>query len=127
MRRRRSTDDPRIAWAVIEELRADNANHDPDDVMADVLLFNLAHPRWEFAFQPVYAAYLNLIEPWWKILKSLALKGRQFLTWEAVEQAVVEACGYRNAHRHPFIWDRRRRHRIPRKYGVACMPKATGI
>jgi hypothetical protein len=23
-----------------------------------------------------YAAYLNLIEPWWKVLKSLALKGR---------------------------------------------------
>ena len=30
----------------------------------DVLLFNLLHPRWEFVFQPKYAAYLNLIEPW---------------------------------------------------------------
>jgi hypothetical protein len=39
----------------------------------DVLLFNLADPRWEFVFQPKYAAYLNLIEPWWKILRSLAL------------------------------------------------------
>jgi hypothetical protein len=29
----------------------------------DVLLFALAHPRWEFVFQPKYAAYLNLIEP----------------------------------------------------------------
>jgi len=28
----------------------------------DVLLFALAHPRWEFVFQPVYAAYLNLLE-----------------------------------------------------------------
>lgn len=35
MRRQHSPDDPYIAWAVIEELRADNANHDPDDVMAD--------------------------------------------------------------------------------------------
>ena len=26
----------------------------------DVLLFALAHPRWEFVFQPKYAAYLNL-------------------------------------------------------------------
>jgi hypothetical protein len=26
-------------------------------------------------FQPKYAAYLNLIEPWWKILRSLALVG----------------------------------------------------
>jgi len=94
---------------------------------ADVLLFNLAHPRWEFVFQPTYAAYLNLIEPWWKILKSLALKGRQFLTWEAVEQAVGEACAYWNAHRHPFVWGKRRRHRLPRKYGIACMPNATCI
>src|SRR5215212_5936434 len=37
----------------------------------DVLLFLLAHPRWEMVFQPKYAAYLNLIEPWWKILRSL--------------------------------------------------------
>jgi hypothetical protein len=28
-----------------------------------VLLFAAAHPRWEFVFQPKYAAYLNLIEP----------------------------------------------------------------
>ena len=41
----------------------------------DVLLFQLTHPRWEFVFQPTYAAYLNLIEPWWKILRSLARKG----------------------------------------------------
>src|SRR3954470_1106260 len=38
----------------------------------DVLLFALAHPRWEFVFQPKYAAYLNLIEPWWMVLRSLA-------------------------------------------------------
>src|SRR3954454_11409974 len=45
---------------------ADNLNaHRP----LDVLLFALAHPRWEFVFQPKYAAYLNLIEPWWKVLK----------------------------------------------------------
>jgi DDE superfamily endonuclease len=35
----------------------------------DVLLFLLAHPRWEMVFQPKYAAYLNLIEPWWKVCK----------------------------------------------------------
>ncbi len=48
----------------------------------DVLLFSLAHPRWEFVFRPGYAAYLNLIEPWWKTLRSLALKGRRFETGE---------------------------------------------
>ena len=54
----------------------------------DVLLWALAHPRWEFVFQPTYAAYLNLIEPWWKVLRSLALKGRRFETWEEICQAV---------------------------------------
>jgi transposase len=88
----------------------------------DVLLFSLAHPRWAFVFQPKYAAYLNLIEPWWKVLRSLALKGRRFETWEAVCQAVRDATQYWNAHRHPFVWGRRRRHQ-PRRLGVALLPK----
>jgi transposase len=57
----------------------------------DVLRFSLAHPRWEFVFQPVYAAWLNLIEPWWKALRSLALKGRRFERWEEICQAVERA------------------------------------
>src|SRR6201992_1047336 len=75
----------------------------------DVLLFALAHPRWEFVFQPKYAAYLNLIEPWWKILRSLALEGRRFETWAQREEAVRRATAYWNQHKHPFIWGRRRR------------------
>jgi len=89
----------------------------------DVLLFSLGRPRWEFVFQPKYAAYLNLIEPWWKILRSLALKGRRFETWAEVCQAVDEATAYWNAHRHPFIWGRRRRHQPRRRSGVSLLPK----
>jgi transposase len=89
---------------------------------ADALLFSLAHPRWEFVFQPTYAAYLNLIEPWWKVLRSLALKGRRFESWEQIEAAVERATGYWNAHRHPFVWGRRRRHRLKRSPGVAVVP-----
>jgi len=85
----------------------------------DVLLFMLAHPRWEFVFQPQYAAYLNLIEPWWKVLRSLALQGRRFETWAELCQAVAEATRYWNAHKHPFVWGRRRRHRPRRRPGVA--------
>ena len=40
----------------------------------DVLLFNLVYPRWEFVFQPTAAAYLNLIEPWWKTQKLAGLE-----------------------------------------------------
>jgi transposase len=90
----------------------------------DVLLFCLAHPRWRFVFQPKYAAYLNLIEPWWKVLRSLALKGRRFASWAEVEQAVAEATAYWNAHRHPFVWGRRRRHQPRRKPGIARLKVA---
>ena len=98
-------------YAVLDNLSAHRA--------PDVLLFALAHPRWEFVFQPDYAAYLNLIEPWWKTLRSRALKGRRFETWADLCDAVREATAYWNAHRHPFIWGRRRRHRPKRKPGVA--------
>ena len=97
----------------------------PTHRTSDVLLFSLGHPRWEFVFQPTYAAYLNLIEPWWKVLKSLALKGRRFRTWEEVCDAVAAATGYWNGHRHPFVWGRRRRHRPKRRPGVARVPGVT--
>jgi DDE superfamily endonuclease len=90
----------------------------------DVLLFSLSHPRWEFVFQPIYAAYLNLIEPWCKVLRSLALKGRRFDTWEQVCQAIEDATAYWSAHRHPFFRGRRRRHRPRRQAGIAVLPKA---
>jgi hypothetical protein len=80
----------------------------------DLLLFMLHHPRWEFISQPKSAAYLNLIEPWWKVLRSLALKGRRFETWDEVVAACQEATAYWNAQKHPFVWGRRRRHRPPR-------------
>jgi DDE superfamily endonuclease len=80
------------AWVPAEVERVDaildNLNvHHRDQV----LFFLLTHPRWEFVFQPPYAAYLNLIEPWWKVLRSLAFKGRRFATWEALATAVREA------------------------------------
>jgi transposase len=91
----------------------------------DVLLWALAHPRWEFVFQPRYAAYLNLIEPWWKVLRSLALKGRRFETWAEVCTAVERAAAYWNGHRHPFVWGRRRRHRPRRRPGIGQAPLVT--
>ena len=107
--------DSERVYAIVDNLQAHRAT--------DVLLFALAHPRWEFVFQPTYAAYLNLIEPWWKVLRSLALKGRRFETWEEVCQAVAAATDYWNAHRHPFIWGRRRRHRPHRRSGLGVLPK----
>lgn len=93
----------------------------------DILLFSLAHPRWKFVFQPKYAAYLNLIEPWWKTLRFLALRGRFFESWEQVEEAIACAVEYWNAHRHPYVWGRRRRHRSARKPGIGAMPTMPAV
>jgi transposase len=101
-------------YAILDNLSAHRAT--------DILLFSLGHPRWEFVFQPKYAAYLNLIEPWWKVLRSLALKGRRFEIWEEVCRAVDEATAYWDRHRHPFVWGRRRRHRPKRRPGIAAVP-----
>jgi transposase len=103
-------------YAILDNLNAHKA--------ADVLLFAVAHPRWEFVFQPTYAAYLNLIEPWWKTLRSLALRGRRFETWEEVVAAIKQATDYWNTHNHPYVWGRRRRHRPSRRLGLAAVPKA---
>jgi transposase len=108
--------DPAVerVYAVLDNLSAHRA--------PDVLLWALAHPRWEFVFQPTYAAYLNLIEPWWKVLRSLALQGRRFATWEEVAEAVAAATEYWNLHRHPFLWGRRTHRRPARPVGVASLP-----
>jgi hypothetical protein len=108
---------PRV-YAILDNLSTHRAT--------DVLLWALGHPRWEFVFQPTYAAYLNLIEPWWKILRSLALKGKRFETWAEVWQAVEKATSYWNAHRHPFVWGRRRRHRPHRRAGIGRLPLVAG-
>ena len=98
-------------YAILDNLSAHRAT--------DVLLFALAHPRWEFVFQPKYAAYLNLIEPWWKVLRSLALKGKRLESWEEICAAVQAATAYWNAHSHPFSWGHRRLHRPHRLSGIA--------
>jgi hypothetical protein len=99
-------------YAIVDNLQAHRS--------ADAMLFSATHPRWEFIFQPVYAAYLNLIEPWWKVLRSLALQGRRFDTWAQISEAVSEATRYWNAHRHPFVWGKRKRHRL-------CSPSSLAI
>jgi transposase len=102
-------------YAIMDNLSAQRAT--------DVLLFSLAQPRGELVFQPTYAAYLNLIEPWWKTLRSLALKGRRFESWVTVGAAIAAATAYWNKHKHPYVWGRRRRRQPRRPPGRAALPK----
>lgn len=92
----------RRVFAILDNLQAHRSQ--------DMMLFSTSHVHWHFIFQPTYAAYLNLIEPWWKVLRSLALKGKRFETWEEVSCAIRAATSYWNSHRHPFFWGRHRHH-----------------
>jgi hypothetical protein len=87
----------------------------------DPLLVGPAHPRWEFASQPVAAADPSRIEPWWTAGRSVALGGRRLETWPQVGKAVGAAAGYGNARRHPLVWGRRRP-RPRRAPGIASVP-----
>ena len=64
----------------------------------------LAWPEIQIQFLPKYACWLNLIEPWWKQLKSLALKGRRFETIAELTAAFNAALDYWNRHKRPYIW-----------------------
>jgi transposase len=64
----------------------------------------LAWPEVHLSLLPKYACWLNLIEPWWKQLRSLALKGRRFERIDEVIEAIMQATVYWNAHRYPYVW-----------------------
>lgn len=64
----------------------------------------LAWPEIQIPFLPKYARWMNLIEPWWKQLKSLALKGRRFETVGELQEALEGALVYWNEHRRPYRW-----------------------
>lgn len=66
-----------------------------------------AWPEIRIQFLPKYACWLNLIEPWWKQLRSLALKGKRFETLDELTGDLIRALEYWNAHRHPYRWKKR--------------------
>ena len=66
-----------------------------------------AWPEVQIQFIPKYACWLNLIEPWWKQLRSLALKGRRFETLDELTEALNAALSYWNIHKHPYHWKKK--------------------
>jgi len=88
---------PAQRWLLIED---NLSTHHSRDVKTALL----AWPEIQIQFIPKYASWLNLIEPWWKQLRSLALKGHRFETVEALQQSLYAALDYWNAHKHPYRW-----------------------
>jgi transposase len=88
---------PSDRWLVIEDNLSTHHSRETKVAL-------LAWPEIQVQFIPKYASWLNLIEPWWKQLKNLALKGRRFETADQLETALWEALAYWNARCHPYRW-----------------------
>ena len=91
---------PAKRWLLIE----DNLSiHHSKDVKSALL----AWPEIQIQFIPKYSSWLNLIEPWWKQLRSLALKGICFANIDELTTSLLAGVDYWNAHKHPYRWKKR--------------------
>ncbi len=88
---------PSDKWLLIED---NLSTHHSRDVKTALL----AWLNVGVQFIPKYACWLNLIEPWWKQLRSLALKGRKFETQDERTESIESAVCWWNAHKHPYHW-----------------------
>jgi len=91
---------PADRWLIIEDNLSIHTSR-------QVKLALAAWPEVQVLFIPKYACWLNLIEPWWKQLRSLALKGRRFETLEELTSALTHSLEYWNAHCHPYTWKKK--------------------
>ncbi|MCL4541081.1 MAG: transposase [Chloroflexi bacterium] len=72
----------------------------------DTMLWNWGHPRFHFVAVPTAAAWLNLIEGFWKILTQRSLPGRDFHDTAQIGTAMHASADEWNKHPTPFLWGR---------------------
>ena len=65
-----------------------------------------AHPRIQHAFIPVGAAWLNLIEGWWRIFRRKAFAGVSVADAADIAYATHIATAHLNRHAKPWVWGR---------------------
>ena len=68
--------------------------------------------RVQLVFLPSKAAWLNLIEPFWRVLKDQMLKGSDFQSRPEFRAALRRFLALYNRRCHPFIWGRQRKARV---------------
>jgi transposase len=83
----------------------------------DTMLWNWSHPRCHFVPLPKAAAWLNLIEGFWKVLTQRALHGRTCRSTDEVAAALQAGVAGWNAHPTPFLWGRSPR---PKRHLKRC-------
>jgi hypothetical protein len=72
----------------------------------DTMLWNWGHPRFHFVAVPKAAAWLNLIEGFWKILRQRSLAGRDFHDTIQLDAALRATVADWNERPTPFLWGR---------------------
>jgi transposase len=72
----------------------------------DTMLWNWGHPRFHLVPLPKAAAWLNLIEGFWKILGQRALQGRNCQDTAEVAAALQAGVADWNRRPRPFLWGR---------------------
>jgi DDE superfamily endonuclease len=81
-----------------------------------------AHPRIQHAFIPVGAAWLNLIEGWWRIFRRKAFAGQSLADDQDITFVTGVATEHLNRHAHPWVWGRPPKpHRVLRRRFVYCL------
>ncbi len=65
------------------------------------------HPRIDHAFIPKGAAWLNLIEAWWRLFRRQALTGVDFADGYEVDKATRVATRQLNRKASPWVWGRK--------------------
>jgi transposase len=68
--------------------------------------------RVQLVFLPSKAAWLNLIEPFWRVLKDQMLKGSDFQSRPEFRAALCCFLALYNRRCHPYIWGRERKARV---------------
>lgn len=64
------------------------------------------HPRLKQVFIPVGAAWLNLIEGWWRLLRRDAYAGQSFANHDDIAYATALATARLNRRAGPWVWGR---------------------
>jgi len=81
-----------------------------------------AHPRIQHAFIPVGAAWLNLIEGWWRIFRRKAFAGQSLADDHDIAYVTQVATEYLNRHATPWVWGRLPKPtRVLRHHVVYCL------
>jgi transposase len=114
------TEFPAERWLIIEDNLSSHKSRQTQLALA-------AWPEVQIQFIPKYACWLNLIEPWFKQLRSLALKGRCFETLDQLTQTLNSALDYWNTHRHPYRWKKKPQEQVTILGGFGVSHNASSI